>query len=161
MVKSALITGISGQDGSYLSEFLLEKGYRVYGVIRRTSSPNLERIAHLVNDIELIPGDLLDQNSLSSALRQSKPNEVYNLAAQSFVATSWNQPDLTGAIDSHLVWAECWRQCDRLIQGSVSIRLRQVRCSAELTQARPRAKGLLFIHAVHMPWRSSTVIGSQ
>ena len=96
MDKSAFITGISGQDGSYLSELLLEKGYKVYGLIRRTSSPNLERLAHIINDIELIPGDLLDQNSLSSALRQSKPDEVYNLAAQSFVATSWNQPELTG-----------------------------------------------------------------
>lgn len=96
MIKNALITGISGQDGSYLSELLLEKGYRVYGLIRRTSSPNLERLSHIIDDIELVPGDLLDQNSLTSALRQSKPTEVYNLAAQSFVATSWSQPDLTG-----------------------------------------------------------------
>ena len=93
MAKSALITGITGQDGSYLAEFLLSKGYKVYGLVRRSSSINVERIAHIENDISLLPGDLLDQNSLANAIRQSRPDEVYNLAAQSFVATSWNQPD--------------------------------------------------------------------
>jgi GDPmannose 4,6-dehydratase len=96
MAKSALITGITGQDGSYLAEFLLSKGYTVHGLVRRSSSVNVERISHLLKDINLIPGDLLDQTSLASAIRQSQPNEVYNLAAQSFVATSWNQPELTG-----------------------------------------------------------------
>ena len=96
MAKSALITGITGQDGSYLAEFLLSKGYKVYGLVRRSSSINVERIAHIENDISLLPGDLLDQNSLANAIRQSRPDEVYNLAAQSFVATSWNQPELTG-----------------------------------------------------------------
>jgi len=96
MAKSALITGITGQDGSYLAEFLLSMGYRVYGLVRRSSSINNERISHLTSEITLLPGDLLDQTSLAAAIRQSEPDEVYNLAAQSFVATSWNQPELTG-----------------------------------------------------------------
>ena len=93
--KRALITGITGQDGSYLAELLLEKGYRVCGLVRRSSSSNLERIRHIQDHIELIPGDLLDQNSLIVALEQAEPEEVYHLAAQSFVAASWNQPELT------------------------------------------------------------------
>ena len=94
--KRALITGITGQDGSYLAEFLLEKNYQVFGLTRRTSTPNYERIKHIEDKIELIPGDLLDQQSLTSAVSHSKPDEIYNLAAQSFVATSWSQPVLTG-----------------------------------------------------------------
>ncbi|MCR4325012.1 MAG: GDP-mannose 4,6-dehydratase [Candidatus Curtissbacteria bacterium] len=94
--KRALITGITGQDGSYLAEFLLEKNYKIFGLTRRTSTPNYERIKHIENEIELIPGDLLDQQSLTYAVDHSKPDEVYNLAAQSFVATSWSQPVLTG-----------------------------------------------------------------
>lgn len=96
MKRKALITGITGQDGSYLAEFLLEKNYAVYGLVRRSSTINFERIAHLQDRIELIPGDLLDQSSLLSALSQTEPDEVYNLAAQSFVPTSWSQPVLTG-----------------------------------------------------------------
>jgi GDPmannose 4,6-dehydratase len=97
-VKSALITGITGQDGSYLAEFLLKKGYEVYGLVRRSSSPNLWRIEHIMEDIQLIEGDLTDQSSLISALKLAEPEEVYNLAAQSFVPTSWNQPVLTGDV---------------------------------------------------------------
>jgi GDPmannose 4,6-dehydratase len=96
MSKRALITGITGQDGSYLAEFLLTKGYKVYGLVRRSSTVNFERLCHLQDQIELLQGDLLDQNSLITALQQSEPCEVYNLAAQSFVPTSWNQPVLTG-----------------------------------------------------------------
>lgn len=96
MGRSVLITGITGQDGSYLAEFLLQKGYKVFGLIRRSSTVNFERLVHLQDRIELLPGDLLDQNSLISALKQSQPQEVYNLASQSFVPTSWNQPVLTG-----------------------------------------------------------------
>lgn len=96
MQRKALITGITGQDGSYLAEFLLEKGYQVFGLIRRSSTVNFERIAHLQEDIQLISGDLLDQSSLISALQTTQPDEVYNLAAQSFVPTSWSQPVLTG-----------------------------------------------------------------
>jgi GDPmannose 4,6-dehydratase len=96
MSKTALITGVTGQDGSYLAEFLLSKNYRVCGLVRRSSTVNFERLYHLQDRIELIPGDLLDQNSLISALQQAEPQEVYNLASQSFVPTSWNQPTLTG-----------------------------------------------------------------
>ncbi|HEY7562819.1 MAG TPA: GDP-mannose 4,6-dehydratase [Gaiellaceae bacterium] len=93
--RKALITGITGQDGSYLAELLLEKGYEVFGMTRRASTENVERIGHLTDRITLIQGDLLDPHSLVSALRTSEPAEVYNLAAQSFVPTSWNQPVLT------------------------------------------------------------------
>jgi len=94
--KSALITGITGQDGSYLAELLLEKGYAVHGMVRRASTENYERIAHLEGRITLHQGDLLDPSSLLAVLRETRPAEVYNLAAQSFVPTSWSQPSLTG-----------------------------------------------------------------
>jgi GDPmannose 4,6-dehydratase len=95
-MKKALITGITGQDASYLAEFLLNKGYKVFGTTRRSSTVNNERIKHIQDKITILQGDLLDQGSLSSALVESQPDEVYNLAAQSFVQTSWNQPVLTG-----------------------------------------------------------------
>jgi len=95
-MKKALITGITGQDASYLAEFLLEKGYKVFGTTRRSSTVNNERIKHIQDKITILQGDLLDQSSLSSAIMESQPDEVYNLAAQSFVQTSWNQPVLTG-----------------------------------------------------------------
>lgn len=93
--KVALITGITGQDGSYLAEHLLEQGYKVYGMVRRSSTEKFERISHLIGKIELVQGDLLDQLSLITLIEQIKPTEVYNLAAQSFVPTSWAQPVLT------------------------------------------------------------------
>jgi GDPmannose 4,6-dehydratase len=96
MKQTALITGITGQDGSYLAEFLLEKGYRVVGMTRRTSTDSMQRIEHLQDRIEFVEGDLLDQPSLISAIQTVQPDEVYNLAAMSFVPTSWNQPVLTG-----------------------------------------------------------------
>jgi GDPmannose 4,6-dehydratase len=96
VTKNALVTGITGQDGSYLAELLLEKGYKVYGLRRRTSTPIMENIEHIKHEIEFIDGDLLDQGSLMNAVRISNPDEVYNLAAQSFVGTSWIQPVLTG-----------------------------------------------------------------
>jgi GDPmannose 4,6-dehydratase len=95
-MKRALITGITRQDGSYLADILLEKGYEVHGMVRRSSTTNFERISHIQERLKLIQGDLLDQNSLIEALRFSEPDEVYNLGAQSFVPTSWNQPVLTG-----------------------------------------------------------------
>ncbi|CAM2938778.1 GDP-mannose 4,6-dehydratase [Paenibacillus sediminis] len=98
MTKRALITGITGQDGSYLADLLLEKGYKVYGLRRRTSVPILENIDHIKDQIEFIDGDLLDVSSLIQAVRISNPDEVYNLAAQSFVGTSWDQPILTGQV---------------------------------------------------------------
>ena len=96
MSKTALITGITGQDGSYLAELLLGKGYRVVGMTRRTSTDVHERISHLVDQIEFVSGDLLDQSSITTIVREVRPDEVYNLAAQSFVPTSWTQPVLTG-----------------------------------------------------------------
>lgn len=95
-MPTALITGVTGQDGSYLAEFLLSQGYRVAGMVRRTSTINFDRIRHIQNDIEIVQGDLLDQMSLVDILEEHRPDEVYNLAAQSFVPTSWKQPVLTG-----------------------------------------------------------------
>jgi GDPmannose 4,6-dehydratase len=98
MTKKALVTGVTGQDGSYLAEFLLEKGYEVIGMVRRTSTVNFERIKHFQDKITLVPGDLMDQVSIIDILREHQPGEVYNLAAQSFVPTSWSQPVLTGEV---------------------------------------------------------------
>jgi GDPmannose 4,6-dehydratase len=100
MARTALITGITGQDGSYLAELLLEKGYRVFGMVRRASTENFERIAHLRTRLELRQADLLDQLSLITLLKDVHPDEVYNLAAQSFVPTSWQQPMLTAEFDA-------------------------------------------------------------
>jgi len=94
--KTAVITGVTGQDGSYLAELLLAKGYEVIGVVRRTSHDSYERIGHLLDRVHVVAADLLDQHSLTTVIRDAKPDEVYNLAAQSFVPTSWNQPVLTG-----------------------------------------------------------------
>src|SRR2546423_31245 len=95
-MTTALITGITGQDGSYLAEFLLEKGYNVHGIVRRSSTENFERIAHLTGRVTLHQADLLDQLSLIEVVQAVRPREVYNLAAMSFVPTSWKQPVLTG-----------------------------------------------------------------
>ncbi|WP_017301386.1 GDP-mannose 4,6-dehydratase [Nodosilinea nodulosa] len=95
MAKKALITGLTGQDGSYLAELLLTQGYQVYGMVRRSSSSSFERISHFSDRIEVIPGDLLDQFSLIDAIEQTQPDEIYNLAAQSYVPLSWTQPSLT------------------------------------------------------------------
>ena len=97
-MPTALITGITGQDGSYLAELLLEKGYEVYGLVRRLSTPNETRIKASIDRLVLLQGDLTDQSSLNIAVQTAMPDEVYNLAAQSFVATSWNQPELTGNV---------------------------------------------------------------
>ncbi len=146
MSNTALITGITGQDGSYLAEFLLEKGYRVVGMTRRSSTDSNERIAHLQGRIELIQGDLLDQASLVAALRDVGPSEVYNLAAQSFVPTSWNQPVLTGEFTGLGVTRvlEAVRQVDREIrfyQASSSEMFGKVRevPQTELTPFHPRS----------------------
>jgi GDPmannose 4,6-dehydratase len=95
MAKRALITGITGQDGSYLAEFLLERGYDVFGMTRRSSTNSFDRIAHIIDKVTLLSGDLLDEHSLASTIREAQPDEIYNLAAQSFVPTSWSQPVLT------------------------------------------------------------------
>ena len=95
-MKKALITGITGQDGSYLAELLLDKGYEVHGMVRRSSTATLERIEHIKDRLQLVQGDLLDEISILHLMEQIQPDEIYNLAAQSFVHTSWNQPLLTG-----------------------------------------------------------------
>lgn len=99
-MKKALITGITGQDGSYLAELLLDEGYEVYGMMRRTATETTVNIAHLLDKIKLVEGDLLDQTSLIDVIDQTRPGEVYNLAAQSFVPTSWTQPILTGEFNA-------------------------------------------------------------
>lgn len=123
--RRALITGITGQDGSYLAEFLLSQGYEVFGIVRRSSTVNFERIKHIQDGITLVSGDLLDQSSLVSALAFSKPQEVYNLAAQSFVQTSWAQPRFTGEVTALgvTIVLEAIRQVDpniRFYQASSS-----------------------------------------
>src|SRR3990172_10399023 len=97
-MPTALITGITGQDGSYLADFLLEKGYHVVGMVRRTSTVTFDRIRHIQDRITLVPGDLLDEVSLIHMVREHAPDEIYNLAAQSFVLTSWSQPVFTGEV---------------------------------------------------------------
>ena len=144
--KTALITGITGQDGSYLAELLLEQGYRVVGMTRRSSTTGDERIQHLAGRIELIQGDLLDGSSLVAALEETRPREVYNLAAQSFVPTSWNQPVLTGEFTGLGVtrMLEAIRQVDgtiRFYQASSSEMFGKVRETpqTELTPFHPRS----------------------
>src|SRR6266403_1729293 len=143
--RRALITGITGQDGSYLAEFLLEKGYAVYGMVRRASSDHFERIAHLEDRVHLREGDLLDQLSLITLLHNTEPHEVYNLAAQSFVPTSWEQPILTSEATALGVtrMLEAIRVVDRSIkfyQASSSEMFGKVRESpqSELTPFHPR-----------------------
>ncbi len=145
-MKTALITGITGQDGSYLAELLLEKGYRVVGMTRRSSTASDERIAHIRDQIEIVQGDLLDQASLVEALRTVEPAEVYNLAAQSFVPTSWNQPVLTGEFTALGVtrMLEAIRQVDpriRFYQASSSEMFGKVRevPQTEATPFHPRS----------------------
>ena len=117
-MPTALITGITGQDGSYLAELLLDKGYRVVGVVRRSSTTPYERIAHLVDRIDLVSADLLDQTSLTDVVHEFQPEEIYNLAAQSFVQTSWTQPVLTGEFTALGVtrMLEAIRSCDPTIR---------------------------------------------
>lgn len=95
MTKKALITGLTGQDGSYLAELLISKGYQVFGLVRRSSTSNLERITHLSSNIKIVSGDLLDQSSLMDVITETQPDEIYNLASQSYVPISWTQPALT------------------------------------------------------------------
>ena len=145
-VRRALITGITGQDGSYLAELLLDKDYEVFGMTRRASTENVERIAHLVDRVTLVQGDLLDPHSLVSALRSAEPHEVYNLAAQSFVPTSWNQPVLTAEFTAIGVTRvlEAVRTVDpdiRFYQASTSEMFGKVRevPQTELTPFHPRS----------------------
>ena len=165
MSKRAVITGITGQDGSYLAELLLEKGYTVVGVVRRSSAPNLERIEHLLDRIELRPGDLLDQLSLIRLIDAVRPQEIYNLAAMSFVPASWDQPFLTGEFNSLGVTRvlEAIRHVDpsiRLYQASSSEMFGKVRevPQTELTPFHPRSPygvSKVFGHHITVNYRES------
>ena len=139
MPKSALITGITGQDGSYLAELLLEHGYEVHGMVRRASTEKFDRIEHLRDQITLHQGDLLDQRSLVDTLRATKPDEIYNLAAMSFVAVSWIQPTLT----AEFTGVGVTRMLEAMREAAprrASTRRRARRCSARCSRSRrPRA----------------------
>jgi GDPmannose 4,6-dehydratase len=163
--RRALITGITGQDGSYLAEFLLEKGYEVYGMVRRSSTESFERIAHLRDRIEIREGDLLDQLSLIMLLRDIDPREVYNLAAMSFVPTSWEQPILTGEVTAlgATRLLEAIRVVDRSIrvyQASSSEMFGKVRETpqSELTPFHPRSPygvAKTYAHYITVNYRES------
>ena len=165
MAKRALITGITGQDGSYLAELLLDKGYDVYGMVRRASSTNFWRIEHLLDRVTLIPGDLLDQLSLIKVLEEARPEEFYNLAAMSFVPASWDQPLLTGEFNSQGVTRvlEAVRRVDpriRVYQASSSEMFGKVReiPQTELTPFYPRSPygvSKVFAHYITVNYRES------
>ena len=138
--KTALITGITGQDGSYLAEFLLGLGYRVVGMVRRTSTINFDRIKHIQDEVEIVQGDLLDQSSLMEIIREHQPDEVYNLAAQSFVPTSFSQPVLTGEFTALGV--------TRLLEA-----IRHVKPDARFYQA---SSSEMFGKVVEVPQRETT-----
>jgi GDPmannose 4,6-dehydratase len=163
--RRALITGITGQDGSYLAEFLLGKGYEVFGMTRRASTENVERIGHIVDKLTLLQGDLLDPPSLDAALREARPSEVYNLAAQSFVPTSWNQPVLTAEFTAVGVtrMLEAIRAVDpsiRFYQASSSEMFGKVRevPQTELTPFHPRSPygvAKVYGHYITVNYRES------
>src|ERR671921_463969 len=165
MAKRAVITGITGQDGSYLAELLLEHGYEVTGVVRRSSSPNLWRIEHLLDRIQLRAADLLDQLSLMRIIADVKPQEFYNLAAMSFVPASWDQPLLTGEFNSQGVtrMLEAIRQVDpavKIYQASSSEMYGRVRevPQTELTPFYPRSPygvSKVFGHYITVNYRES------
>jgi GDPmannose 4,6-dehydratase len=165
MSKRALITGITGQDGSYLAELLLSKGYEVFGTVRRLSAPNTWRIEHLLDKVKLLPADLLDQLSLLKALDEARPQEVYNLAAMSFVPASWDQPMLTGEFNSQGVTRllDAIRRVDpqiRCYQASSSEMFGKVRevPQTELTPFYPRSPygvSKVFAHYITVNYRES------
>src|SRR6185503_13517859 len=165
MSKRAVIAGITGQDGSYLAELLLEKGYEVTGIVRRSSSPNLWRIEHLLDRLELRPADLLDQLSLMKVLAEIRPHELYNLAAMSIVPASWDQPMLTGEYNAQGVTRvlEAIRQVDpgiKLYQASSSEMFGKVRevPQTELTPFYPRSPygvSKVFAHYITVNYRES------
>ena len=165
MAKRALITGITGQDGSYLAELLLDKGYEVFGMIRRASSTNFWRIEHLLDRLTLMPGDLLDQLSLIKVLEEVRPQEFYNLAAMSFVPASWDQPLLTGEFNAQGVTRvlEAVRRVDpkiRVYQASSSEMFGKVReiPQTELTPFYPRSPygvSKVFAHYITVNYRES------
>jgi GDPmannose 4,6-dehydratase len=165
MSKRAIITGITGQDGSYLAELLLSKGYEVFGIVRRASAPNLWRIQHLLDRITIRPADLLDQLSIIRVVDEVRPHEFYNLAAMSFVPASWDQPMLTGEFNAQGVTRvlEAIRQVDpkiRLYQASSSEMFGKVRETpqTELTPFYPRSPygvSKVFAHYITVNYRES------
>ena len=165
MAKRAIITGITGQDGSYLAEFLLEKGYEVVGTVRRSSAPNLWRIDHILDRITLKPADLLDQLSLLRVIDEVRPQEIYNLAAMSFVPASWDQPLLTGEFNAQGVTRllDAVRQVDtsiRIYQASSSEMFGKVRevPQTETTAFYPRSPygvSKVFAHYITINYRES------
>jgi len=165
MSKTAIITGITGQDGSYLAELLLDRGYEVVGIVRRSSAPNLSRIDHLLDRVTLRPGDLLDQLSITRIIEEAHPREFYNLAAMSFVPASWDQPILTGEFNSLGVIRvlEAIRQVDpkiKLYQASSSEMYGKVRemPQTELTPFYPRSPygvSKVFGHYITVNYRES------
>src|SRR6266850_7291162 len=165
MAKRAVITGITGQDGSYLAELLLRHGYEVTGIVRRSSSPNFWRIEHLLDRITLRPGDLLDQLSLMRIIQDVRPHELYNLAAMSFGPASWDQPMLTGEFNSQGVTRvlEAIRQVDpkiKVYQASSSEMFGKVReiPQTELTPFYPRSPygvSKVFAHYITVNYRES------
>ena len=165
MAKRALITGITGQDGSYLAELLLEQGYEVFGMVRRLSTPNTWRIEHLLDRVTLKPADLLDQLSLLRLIEDVRPNEIYNLAAMSFVPASWDQPMLTGEFNSQGVtrMLDAVRRVDpkiRFYQASSSEMFGKVRevPQTELTPFYPRSPygvSKVFAHYITVNYRES------
>jgi GDPmannose 4,6-dehydratase len=165
MTRRALITGVTGQDGSYLAELLLEKGYEVYGMVRRSSAPNVWRIEHLLDRITLKPADLLDQLSLLRLIDEVRPHEIYNLAAMSFVPASWDQPMLTGEFNAQGVTRllDAIRRVDssiRFYQASSSEMFGKVRevPQTELTPFYPRSPygvSKVFAHYITVNYRES------
>src|SRR5216110_164344 len=165
MARRAVISGITGQDGSYLAELLLDKGYEVTGIVRRSSAPNLWRIEHLLDRLELLPADLLDQLSMMKVIAKVRPHELYNLAAMSFVPASWDQPMLTGEFNAQGVTRvlEAIRQVDpsiRLYQASSSEMFGEVRQvpQNELTPFYPRSPygvSKAFAHYITVNYRES------
>lgn len=162
--KTALITGITGQDGSFLAELLLQKNYKVYGLVRRLSKPNLENLEHILDNITLIDGDLLDQSSIMTAIIKSNPDEIYNLGAQSFVATSWTQAEFT----TNVTGLGALRVFEAARQFSPSIKIYQASSSEmygvtdtpqnEDTQMNPRSPygvAKLFAHKMAKVYRES------
>jgi GDPmannose 4,6-dehydratase len=164
-MKKAIITGVTGQDGSYLAEFLLSKGYKVFGMVRRSSTENFERIEHLRDKITIVQADLLDQLSLIELIENVEPDEIYNLAAQSFVPTSWNQPALTGEFTALGVTKilEAIKLVDRKIrfyQASSSEMFGKVRATPqnELTPFYPRSPygvAKVYGHFITVNYRES------
>ncbi len=155
MTRSALITGITGQDGSYLAEFLLEKGYTVHGMVRRSSTVSVERIEHIANRLHLHQGDLLDQHSLVKMLEDIRPNEVYNLAAQSFVPTSWEQPIFTAEVTGLGVT----RILDAIRQVDKSIRFYQASSSEMFGKVRETPQRETTVFHPRSPYGVAKVYG--